>query len=451
VRRAGLRALAGLAGAALLAQAAVPGRADAAPPAPRTPIRHFIMLMQENHSFDNYFGTYPGADGIPAGTCMPVHPGRPAKGCVKPHHLPPGPVPDHSHDHKTALRQLDGGKLDGFVWALRLRRQDGTVAMGHYDRSDLPFHWAVADQYVLFDRFFSSSLLGGAANHRYWVAGRPDPGDAPTIFDRLQAKGISWKFYVAGHDPGLNARTPSARRDARWVRVTDDVPILKMDRFAADPGLASHVVDLSEYYQDVHDGTLPAVSFMVDYGASEHPAGNLELGQRLVRSLLNSLMASPAWNTSAFVYAYDDWGGWYDHVAPPKVDASGYGFRVPALLVSPYARKGYVDHTQLDQTAAIKFIEHNYGLEPLAARDAAARTFTGAFDFASPPRPPSLIFEGPVAASAAGGEALARRPPSGLLYGLYAAAFAVAVLVLAAALGASRRQARAGPGAGGTG
>ena len=450
MRSARFRALVGLAAAALLAQAAVPGWAEAASePAPRTPIRHFIMLMQENHSFDNYFGSYPGADGIPAGTCMPLHPERPAKGCVKPHHLAPGPLPDHSHDHKTALRQLDGGKLDGFVWALRLRRQDGTVAMGFYDRRDLPFHWAVADQYVVFDRFFSSSMQGGAFNHMFWVAGQPKPTEAPTIFDRLQARGISWKFYVGGHDPGLNARTAPGKRDARWVRVSDDVPILKMTRFADDPRLASHIVDLSEYYKDLQEGTLPAVSFMVDYGASEHPAGNLELGQRLVRSLLNGLMASPAWKDSAFLYAYDDWGGWYDHVAPPKVDGFGYGFRVPALLVSPYARKGYVDHTQLDQTAGIKFIEQNYGLGPLAARDAAASTFTGAFDFSSPPRGPSLIFEG----SAVGGGALVKRPSSGLLYGFYAAAFAVALLVLAAAVGASRRQARATPrpGRGGVG
>jgi phospholipase C len=229
-----LRALLALAAAGLLAapaQAATP-----AEPAPRTPIRHFVMLMQENHSFDNYFGTYPGADGIPPGVCMPVRPGKPDKGCVKPHHLASGPLPDHAHDRKTMLRQLNGGRMDGFVWALQVRRQDGSVAMGYCDRRDLPFHWAVADQYVLFDRFFSSSLQGGASNHVYWVAGRPTIGDGPTIFDRLQQRGISWKFYVAGHDPRINVRTPASRRDDRWGRVLDDVPILKIPRFADDPG-----------------------------------------------------------------------------------------------------------------------------------------------------------------------------------------------------------------------
>ena len=435
------RALLALAAVAALVAAGGSARAAApAEPAPRTPIRHFVMLMQENHSFDNYFGTYPGADGIPAGICMPVRPGKPEKGCVQPHHLVAGPLPDHSHDRKTMLRQLNGGKLDGFVWALQVRRQDGSVAMGYYDRRDLPFHWAVADEYVLFDRFFSSSIQGGASNHVYWVAGRPTAGDGPTIFDRLQQHGISWKFYVAGHDPRLNLRTPPSRRDARWGRVLDDVPILRMTRFADDRRLASRIVDLSQYYKDLQEGTLPAVSFIVDYGASEHPAGNLALGQRLVRSLINGLMASSAWKDSAFLYAYDDWGGWYDHVRPPKVDAFGYGFRVPALLVSPYARKGYVDHTQLDQTAGIKFVEENYGLAPLGGRDAAAKTFMGAFDFSSPPRGPSLISQG----AGGGGGALVKRPPSGLLYGFYGAAFAIAVLVLGAAFAASRRQARVG-------
>ena len=305
--------------------------------------------------------------------------------------------------------------MDGFVRALNLRRQDGTVAMGYYDRDDLPFHWAVADQYVLFDRFFSSSLRGGDANHTFWVAGRPELGNGPTIFDRLQQRGISWKFYIAGHDPKLNIRTPPGKRDAHWGRVLDDVPILKLPRFADDRHLASHIVDLGEYYKDLQEGTLPAVSFMVDYGASEHPPGDLVLGQRLVRSLVNGLMASSAWKDSAFLYSYDDWGGWYDHVRPPKVDAAGYGFRVPALLVSPYARRGHVDHTQLDQTAGIRFVEENWGLAPVGGRDAAARTFTAAFDFSSPPRAPSLLFEN---LGGVGGS-VARRPASRLLYGFY--------------------------------
>ena len=428
--------------AALLVTAVAPTAAGASgAAAPRTPVRHLVMLMQENHSFDNYFGTYPGADGIPAGTCMPLRPDNPEKGCVQPHRLGEVPLRDHSHDLKTAQRQLDGGKMDGFVRALQVRQQDGAVAMGYYDRRDLPFHWAVADQYVLFDRFFSSSLQGGDANHSFWVSGRPKVQGGPTIFDRLQQRGISWKFYVGRHDPNLNIRTPPSRRTARWGRVLDDVPILKLARFADDRRLASRIVDLDQYYQDLQEGTLPAVSFIVDYGASEHPPGDLALGQQLVRSLINALMASSSWKDSAFLYSYDDWGGWYDHVRPPKVDASGYGFRVPALLVSPYARRGLVDHTQLDQTAGIRFIEDNWGLAPLGDRDAAARTFTGAFDFSSPPRGPSLLSEG----SEMGGGSILKRPPSRLLYGFYGAAFVAAMGVLGVAFVVGRRQRHRGP------
>jgi phospholipase C len=440
MRSPAARTLLAAAATALLVAAATPARAAiSAQSGPRTPIRHFIMLMQENHSFDNYFGTYPGADGIPSAVCMPQRRGQPREGCVKPHHLGSGPLRDHSHDYKTALRQYNNGKLDGFVWALRVRQQDGRMAMGYYDRRELPFHWAVADQYVLFDRFFTSSMRGGDVNHMYWVAGQPRADDSvPTIFDRLQARGISWKFYIAGYDPRLNARTPPSLRSARWDRVLDDVPILKMTRFADDPRLAAHLADLSGYHRDLQEGSLPTVAFMVNYGASEHPAGSLDQGQRLVRSLVNGLMASSAWKDSAFMWTYDDWGGWYDHVKPPKVDDERYGFRVPALLISPFARKGYIDHTQLDHTAGIKFIEENWGLKPLARRDAAARTFMDAFDFASPPRPPSLIPMTP----AGTGSTVVKRPPTMLLYGLYAGAFVVSLLVLGLATLSSRRERR---------
>ena len=424
--------------AALLLAAAGPSwAAPAGAPQPRTPIRHFIMLMQENHSFDNYFGTYPGADGIPPGVCMPVRPGQRKLGCVKPHHLGGGPVPDHAHDTRTALRQYHLGKLDGFVWALNVRHQNGSVAMGYYDRRELPFHWSVADQYVLFDRFFSAAVEGGAADHMYWVAGRPG-GPGPTIFDRLQARGVSWKFYVADYDPHLNVTTPPGERDARWVRMLDDVPLLKLRRFAQDPQLKAHIVDLSQYYRDLQDGTLPAVSYLVDYGFSEHPAGSLDKGQRFVRSLVNSLMASSAWKDSAFLYTYDDWGGWYDHVLPPRLDAHGDSFRVPALLVSAYAPVHRIDHTRLDHAAGLRFIEQNWGLEPLASRDAQANSFMGAFDFSRPPRPPVLLASTP----AGTGQPVVKRPPAKLLYGLYATAFAISLLIFAAAFVSTRRPRR---------
>jgi phospholipase C len=169
------------------------------------------------------------------------------------------------------------------------------------------------------------------------------------------------------------------------------VPLLAYARYIDDPLLASHIVDLEQYYQDLADGTLPAVSYIVSAAASEHPSSSIQEGQRLVRSLVTELMRSSAWPNSAFILTYSNSGGWYDHVPPPRIDRDGYGFRVPALLVSPYARQGYIDSTPLDFTSILRFIEDNYDLEPLTARDAAAHSLTSAFDFEQPPRPARFV------------------------------------------------------------
>ncbi|MGA7671614.1 MAG: alkaline phosphatase family protein [Nitrolancea sp.] len=367
-----------------------------------TPIKHLIVVMQSAHSFDNYFGTYPGANGIPDGTCMPVDPTDPNNmRCVAPFHIGSNDVQPGSLNNTAATAQLDehGGAMDGFVYALNQRNQDGRLAMGYYDGSDIPYYWNIADQYVLFDNFFSSAIGGSESNHQYWVAGATSTGDASntgdvngltTIFDRLSQADVSWKFYVQNYDSNLNYRTASQYASNRAAQV-DSVPLLSMDRFIEDPELASHIVDLSQYYVDLANDTLPAVAYVVASGPSEHPPTNIQSGERFVRSLLQSLMTSDSWISSAFMLTYDDWGGWFDHVSPPQVDANGLGFRVPALLVSPYAKQGFIDHTQLDFTSILKFIEQNYGLQPLATRDASANDLSSAFDFRQAPRAANLI------------------------------------------------------------
>lgn len=365
-----------------------------------TPIKHFLFLMQENHSFDNYFGTYPGADGIPEGVCMPRDPSDPAAGCVEPSHIGNRPVTDLGHSPRIHELEYDNGKMDGFLAAFD-DPAAGEIAMAHYDDRDLPWYWNVADNYVLFDRFFSSAKGGSVRNHMYWVAGVPGAkgamdvlpkegwGDAiPTVFDRLEEAGISWKFYIQNYDPTINIR--AARVGDKGAQVVW-APLLAMDRFIDDEALASRIVDMSEYYLDVENNTLPSVAFLVPSGASEHPPGSVQAGEAFVRSLVTSLVRSDSWSSSAFLWSYDDWGGFYDHVKPPVVDEAGYGFRVPALLISPYARHGYIDSTELDFTSGLAFIRENWGIEALAERDAAANSFMSAFDFDDPPRPPALL------------------------------------------------------------
>lgn len=365
----------------------------------KTPIEHFIVLMQENHTFDNYFGTYPGAEGIPEGTCIPVDPfDKTNTECVEPFHIGDRPIDDLDHSESTFELQYNKGLMNGFVYALTQRNQNGALSMGYYDDRDLPYYWNLADEYVLFDHMFSSDHGGSFANHMFWVSGQQGGSgvntegypDILTIFDRLEEKGISWKFYVQNYDPTINYRTSDQVTGNRASQVIW-VPILNIARFLDDPELSSHIVDLNEYYEDLENGTLPAVAYIAPAGASEHPPGSIRSGQKFVKALIQALMRSSSWQSSAFMVMYDDWGGWYDHVVPPQVDEFGYGMRVPAFMVSAYAKRGHIESTVLDFTSILKFIQENWDLEPLSARDANANNFLTAFDFTQAPREPVFL------------------------------------------------------------
>ena len=368
---------------------------------PNTPIEHIIVLMQENHTFDNYFGTCPGADGFPEGTCVPVNPFDPENNdCVEPFHIGESAIEDLDHSRRTHRLQYNGGRMDGFIHALNLLNQEGSLAMGYYDDRDIPFYWNLADEYVLFDQFFSSASAGSFLNHLYWVAGQPGKGEdkataeglgdnIPTIFDRLEERGISWKFYINKYDPNLTYR--SLVEGAPRPPQVEWVPLLSMDRYVDDPTLFSKIVDFNQYYDDLASGNLPAVSYVKVIGQSEHPPASLSAGQLAARTMINALMQSSHWEKSVFFVTYDDWGGWYDHVPPPQVDDYGYGFRVPAFMVSPYAKQGYIDSTILDYTSILRFIEENWDLEPLSVRDSKANNFLDGFDFTQEPRPPQII------------------------------------------------------------
>ena len=359
------------------------------------------------------------------------------EGMHSPFRLGDQPAEDLSHGVGIQKRQYNKGKMDGFVAAYRRVGREGTTAMGYYDGDDLPYYWNVADQYVLFDRFFSSTAVGSRESYLYWLAAnaprikRPLTSSAsydsvPTIFDRLQDKNISAKFYVEN----LDARATGVA-GKKHVRPSQDikVPLLSMKRFQDRGPLAGKIVDLSQYYVDIRTGSLPAVSYIVTTGSSENPPARVRVGQDTVRKLTSELIRSRYWDSSAFMWTYDGWGGWYDHVPPPKVDADGYGFRVPALLISPYAKRGSVDHSVLDYTSMLKFIETNWGVNSLAERDAASPGLMSAFEFNSPPRPAELI------ASDRSSEVTAQKlngSPKPVIYSVYGAALIVVTAMIAA-------------------
>jgi phospholipase C len=408
-----------------------------------TPIKHFIAVMQEKHSFDNYFGTFPNAFGIPSGVCMPA-PAAPgaALPCVKPFAIGTRPTRRLIDTREAFTAQYAGGAMNGFVTVQSTRGLTNPLPMAHYGATDLAYYWSLARNYVLFDRYFASANGGSLWNHMYWVTGTPgNPqgetvptngfGDLPTIFDRLEAKGVSWKFYVQDYDPASTFRSPGAT-PAQVVRA----PLLAYARYLDDPALAKHIVPLDQYYDDLGRGALPAVSYIVAAGPSETPPASVVNGQAFVRDVVAALKRSTAWSSSALMLTYADWGGWYDHVAPPTVDSHGLGFRVPTLLVSPYARKGLIDHAPLEHASMLRFIEANWGVAPLATRDARAGDFLDAFDFRQRPRAPQLEIEfGTPPAVDTGSR--------GIIYPAYGAVALLAAGILGAAVVTGRRKRRA--------
>ncbi len=412
---------------------------------PSTPIRHLVVLMQENHSFDNYFGTYPGADGPPAETCLPKSFQDASLGCSRPSHVGGRAVLGLGSDPTLFARQYRAGRMDGFVAAYRIGRGRGGLPnpLGYYDDRDIPFAWNLADRYVLFDRFFSSARGGSVWNHLFAVSATPGnraadelpPAgypDTTTIFDRLEDAGVPWRFYVKDYDPTNTIDSPvEGDRASQLLQV----PLLAMPRVVRTPRLMSRIVDMQEFYRDAQAGRLPAVSYIAPGGLNEHPPGKLIAGQTFVRTIVNELMRSPQWSSTAFLLTYDSWGGWYDHVPPPKVDRYGYGFRVPALLVSPYAKRGVINHETLDFTSILRFIEDNWRLAPLAQRDAAARSIASAFDFSAPPRPPELISTSRTVARAASVNTEA-------VYWAYGGALLLGLALVAAAPASTRLRTR---------
>lgn len=389
--------------------AKAPSSATPAPPRGIDKIEHVIFILQENRSFDNYFGTFPDADGFPPSTCLPKLPG--SSDCVAPFHMPKGqPVWDLDHGWESEHAAFDNGRMDGFVYV------HGTpYTMAYYDERDIPNYWAYARRFTLCDRFFSSELAESLTNHLYSVAAQSggliqgagsieeledvlDDSGGLTIasmVDLFSRNNISWKYYVETR-PNPADRETYGILPALWFGRPKEFslwnPLPGFRSVREDPSRMSRLVDLKEYFQDLQQGTLPSVSWIVPtFEDSEHPPEPLApvaKGMWHVTSVLNALMESPAWKNTVVFLAWDDYGGFYDHVPPPMVDAFGYGPRVPAIVISPYAKPGYVVHMIYDFTSVLKFIEVRFNLPYLTARDGLANDMHDCFDFNQKPTPP---------------------------------------------------------------
>jgi len=413
--RRGFPCAAALALAACSANAAggggVPARAASArsqaPAPPATPrIRHVVVLVQENRSFDNLFQGYPGADTSPTGKTSK---GKTVK--LKPVSLAANY--DILHESAEYFQACDGTgsipgtncRMDGFdletATGMKLPPDPQYAYVPH---SETKLYFEMARRYVLADRMFTSHIDASFVSHQYIIAGQAQSAvdlpsgnwgcgngptdqvgtieqnrtygssvepcfDSQTIGDELDAKLLPWRFYA-------NTQTDlwSGYQAISHVRN--------------GPDWQNVIAPSAQFITDVGNGQLSAVTWITPSCAnSDHPNCLSKTGPQWIASVVDAVGKSPFWDSTAIFVMWDEWGGWYDHVPPPYEDYDGLGFRVPLLVISPYAKQNYVSHVQYEHGSILRFIEDTFGLARLAASDQRATSpAADCFDFAAPPR-----------------------------------------------------------------
>jgi phospholipase C len=418
-------------------------------------IQHIVIIMQENRSFDHYFGTFPGADGIPMTNGVPsvCVMDAASKVCVKPFHDATDKNHGGPHGQTEAAADIDGGRMDGFITQAE-KAQTGCAdpndpacagaglvdVMGYHDDREIPNYWSYARNFVLHDRMFEANASWSLPQHLFmvseWSAQCSTPDVAASCVNALQnplvgtgksgsyawtditymlhKAGVTWKYYVAeGTEPDCDddaAQCPPVVQKTTTPSIWNPLPLFTTVR---EDGELGNIQTVDALEADARAGTLPAVSWVVPSNeVSEHPVASVATGQNYVTAVINAIMQSPNWSSTAIILAWDDWGGFYDHVQPPTVDVNGYGLRVPSLVISPYARHGFIDHQNLSFDAYTKFIEDVFlrGNRLNPATDgrpdprptvresvAALGDLSNDFDFTQAPRAPFVLPATPLA------------------------------------------------------
>lgn len=348
-------------------------------------VEHVVIILKENHTFDNYFGTFPGTDGATTGFT--------STGATA--HLTPMPDADQAplcNSWDCAIEAMNGGKMNGFDLI-----SSGLSAYTQASEQQIPNYWQYARNFVLADRYFTSVHGPSLPNHFFTVAAQSGGAidnvsgagggvacdgtatgtvtvidangnrteqspcfDFTTLADRLEAAGLSWKYYIDGGG-GTLAMIRHIRNGPMWANTQNSS---------------------AQFLQDAQSGQLPAMSWVIPpYTESEHPPNSICGGDNQTTQFVNTIMQGPAWNSTVVFITYDDFGGFYDHVSPPQVDQNGMGPRVPLLIISPFAKPGYISHTLYEHSSMLKFVETLYHLPSLTARDAAASDMLDSFDF----------------------------------------------------------------------
>jgi len=381
-------------------------------------IQHFVFIMQENRSFDSYFGTYPGADGIPAGISF-LDPYDGSQ--VTPYHDTSDINLGGPHGWDNAWADIDNGKMDGFLaQAYKGISANGTTftpsnapghnpkdVMGWHDYHEIPNYWDYAELYVLQDYMFESVASYSLPAHLYMLAAQsggyvgykqpmPSTYNFSEITELLTSGKIDWKYYVtSGTLPDTDDAHvvgSQAQQEQNPDKYTLWNPLPAFPKVQNNPAQRSRLQGTSQFYKDASDGNLPQVSWVIPSGSvSEHPPAGVREGMAYVTGLVNAVMQGPDWNSTAIFISWDDWGGFYDHVPPPKIDQYGLGIRVPGLVISPYAKQGYIDHKTYSFESWLKIVEERFDIHPMTARDTNAQDMIDSFDFTQKPRAPVIL------------------------------------------------------------
>ena len=394
--------------ATLTAQELLPLPAPGLPPAFGN-LQHFVFIIKENRSFNNYFGTFPGAAG--ATTC------KVSNGQVLPLSRTPDRVRDMGHGWTDTITAMDGGKMDRFDLVASGNINGDYLTCSQLQEADIPNYWAYARTFTLADHMFSSIQGPSFPNHLYTVAASNESGvfsnpfnanSAPgswgcdaaagtlvsvigtngvisqvppcfsglTLADQLEAAGISWTYYA-----------PSAGEAGYIWSTLDSFSQIRNTNLWAE-----HVLPYSQFATDAAAGNLAAVSWVVvPQNESEHPPASSCEGENFTVTQLNALMQGPDWGSTAVFLTWDDFGGFYDSVPPPKEDYYGLGPRIPLLIISPYSNPGSVSSTVYEFASVLKTIEERFSLSSLNGRDLAANDLLGSFNFSQTPIPPLVL------------------------------------------------------------
>jgi phospholipase C len=378
---------------------------DASTAPTRWPIGHVVVIMMENQTLDHMFSRFPGADGARFGWDHGAR--RPLT------HLSAQRIPDLPHCYTCATEAWDHGALDGF----NQNEESNRYAYTYLLRRDEPNYWAWAERYALADHFFSAELGPSFPNHLFMISGQ-----SAGAHDNPVRGGLHSLTFGCDAPAGELVRVVLERGISRWVRPCFRIPTIadpldraniswayysasstqpgyiwsafsSIHRVFFGPDWTHHVFPVDDVVDDIrsNDG-VPAVTWITPrFQLSNHPGSNFCYGENWATRVIDTIMHSPDWPSTAIFLTWDDYGGFYDHVRPPRVDRFGLGLRVPLIVLSPYAKRGFVDHTPGDFDSMLRFIEDNWGLRSFTARDRRAGDLRSAFDFAQTPSKPSPL------------------------------------------------------------